>query len=79
MLTYNKFIPTRFLLVFSILVISLPTCKNLLVEDPKDQVFIENFFKTENDAIAAVNSIYAVLNSTSLPQPLAVLFIVVIG
>jgi hypothetical protein len=65
MLTYNKFIPTRILLVFSILVISLPTCNNLLVEDPKDQVFIENFFKTENDAIAAINSIYAVLNSTS--------------
>lgn len=65
MLTYNKLIPTRILLVFSILAISLPTCKNLLVEDPKDQVFIENFFKTENDAIAAVNSIYAVLNSTS--------------
>jgi len=65
MLTYNKLIPTRILLVFSILAISLSTCKNLLVEDPKDQVFIENFFKTENDAIAAVNSIYAVLNSTS--------------
>jgi hypothetical protein len=40
-------------------------CKNLLEEDPKDQVFVDNFFQTENDATAAVNSIYAILNATS--------------
>lgn len=40
-------------------------CKGLLQEDPKDQVFVDNFFQTENDAIAAVNSIYSILNSTS--------------
>lgn len=40
-------------------------CKGLLEEDPKDQVFVDNFFQTENDAIAAVNSIYSILNSTS--------------
>lgn len=40
-------------------------CGDLLKEDPKDQVFVENFFQTENDAIAAVNSIYSILNSTS--------------
>ncbi len=40
-------------------------CQGLLEEDPKDQVFVENFFQTDNDAVAAVNSIYAILNSTS--------------
>jgi hypothetical protein len=40
-------------------------CKNLLEEDPKDQVFVDNFFQTENDATAAVNSIYGILNATS--------------
>jgi hypothetical protein len=41
------------------------SCKKFLTEDPKDQVSITNFYKTENDAIAAVNAIYAYLNSTS--------------
>jgi hypothetical protein len=40
-------------------------CQDLLEEDPKDQVFVDNFFQTENDAFAAVNSVYAILNSTS--------------
>ncbi|MBK9018125.1 MAG: hypothetical protein IPM82_31040 [Saprospiraceae bacterium] len=40
-------------------------CKGLLEEDPKDQVFVDNFFQTENDAIAAVNAVYSILNSTS--------------
>lgn len=42
------------------------SCSKLLEENPKDQVFVENFFETENDAISSVNSIYAVLNSTSV-------------
>jgi len=41
-------------------------CTKLLDENPRDQVFVENFFETENDAISSVNSIYAVLNSTSV-------------
>ncbi|MCB9267258.1 MAG: RagB/SusD family nutrient uptake outer membrane protein [Lewinellaceae bacterium] len=45
----------------------LPACRNLLEENPKDQVFVENYFQTSNDAVAAVNSIYAILNSTSSP------------
>jgi len=61
----NRLYTVRFLMGTLLLGIIFSTCKNLLVEDPKDQVFIENFFKTENDAIAAINSIYAVLNSTS--------------
>ncbi|MEY3051355.1 MAG: hypothetical protein RLY31_1140 [Bacteroidota bacterium] len=51
-----------------LLILLLPfpwACQGLLEEDPKDQVFVENFFQTENDAVAAVNSIYAILNSTS--------------
>ncbi len=41
------------------------SCRDILDEDPKDQVFITNFFQNENDAIGAVNAIYAALNSTS--------------
>ena len=40
-------------------------CNDILEEDPKDQVFVTNFFQSENDAIGAVNAIYATLNSTS--------------
>jgi len=48
-----------------LLAVGIFACKGLLEEDPKDQVFVDNFFQTENDAIAAVNSIYSILNSTS--------------
>ena len=41
------------------------SCKKFLAEDPKNVVAITNFYKTENDAISAVNAIYAYLNSTS--------------
>ncbi len=55
----------HFLTFFSLLAFGIFACQNLLEEDPKDQVFIDNFFQTENDAIAAVNSIYGILNATS--------------
>lgn len=55
----------RLILFFALVAASILACKNLLDEDPKDQVFVDNFFQTENDAIAAVNSIYGILNSTS--------------
>lgn len=45
----------------------LASCSDFLEEDPQDQVFIENFFQSESDAAAAVNSIYAILNSISTP------------
>lgn len=54
-------------LILSLLTIGVFACKGLLDENPKDQVFVDNFFQTENDAIAAVNSIYSILNSTSTP------------
>ncbi len=50
-----------------LLAVGIHACKGLLDEDPKDQVFVDNFFQDENDAIAAVNSIYSILNSTSTP------------
>ncbi|GJM33863.1 MAG: membrane protein [Saprospiraceae bacterium] len=43
------------------------SCTDILVEDPQDQIFVDNYFETENDAISSVNAIYAILNSTSLP------------
>jgi starch-binding outer membrane protein, SusD/RagB family len=55
----------RYAFLFAILGMGIVACKNLLEEDPKDQVFVDNFFQTENDATAAVNSIYAILNATS--------------
>lgn len=56
----------RYSVIAVVLVLIATACSKLLVEDPKDQVFIDNFFETENDAISAVNSIYAILNSTSV-------------
>lgn len=44
---------------------SLSSCKKFLEEDPKSNVTVANYYQTEGDAISAVNSIYAYLNSTS--------------
>ena len=55
----------RLSILFFLAAAAVMACKGLLEEDPKDQVFVDNFFQTENDAIAAVNSIYSILNSTS--------------
>jgi len=49
----------------SIIILTGASCKKFLAEDPKNLVAVTNFYKTENDAVAAVNSIYAYLNSTS--------------
>lgn len=48
-----------------IIAFSFSSCKKFLEESPKGQVDITNYYKTENDAISAVNSIYAYLNSIS--------------
>lgn len=55
--TYTKTIIT--ILICS----AISSCSKFLEEDPKHLVNIENYYKTETDAIAAVNSIYAYLNS----------------
>src|SRR5882757_1965134 len=51
-------------LLSSLLLLSLSSCKKFLKEDPKNVVAITNYYTTEQDAISAVNSIYAYLNST---------------
>ena len=53
------------LIVFSAAVLALSSCKKFLEEDPQNLITGANFFQTENDAIAAVNAVYAYLNSTS--------------
>jgi hypothetical protein len=45
--------------------LTVSSCTKFLEEDPKNLVATSNFYQTENDAIAAVNAIYAYLNSTS--------------
>jgi starch-binding outer membrane protein, SusD/RagB family len=52
--------------IFSFFVLMF-SCDDLLIEDPRDQIFATNFFENNNDAISAVNAIYAALNSTSSP------------
>lgn len=64
MIKLNKYILA--FVSFGLLML-LTRCSSFLDEDPKDQVFVENFFETENDGISAVNAIYAILNSTSTP------------
>ena len=52
-------------ITFSFIILLGSSCKKFLVEDPKNLVAVTNFYKTENDAVSAVNAIYAYLNSTS--------------
>jgi hypothetical protein len=59
----NRYI--RAFLLVVLLASGTLACKKLLEENPKDQVFVDNFFQTENDGIAAVNSVYGILNATS--------------
>ncbi len=52
-------------IILSLLIITSSSCKKFLKEDPKNLVAVTNFYQTENDAVSAVNAIYAYLNSTS--------------
>ncbi|MET0392648.1 MAG: RagB/SusD family nutrient uptake outer membrane protein [Chitinophagaceae bacterium] len=58
-----KYIPATALFIAAACLLS--SCKKFLEENPKSQVSITNFYKTQDDAIAAVNAIYGYLNSTS--------------
>lgn len=51
--------------VLLLLIFILPSCKKFLQEDLKSQISVANYYKTEQDALAAVNAIYGYLNSTS--------------
>jgi len=56
----------KYIVFFALIItITFSSCKKFLEESPKGQVDITNYYKTESDAISAVNSIYAYLNSTS--------------
>ncbi|TKK66023.1 RagB/SusD family nutrient uptake outer membrane protein [Ilyomonas limi] len=60
----KSFINIRtFAVAFLLAVIWLSSCEKFLKEEPKDRVFSANFYKTEEDAIAATNAIYASLGS----------------
>lgn len=55
----------KYIITAFIIISAFSSCKKFLEEAPKGQVDITNYYKTEGDAISAVNSIYAYLNSTS--------------
>ena len=58
-----RYIRTTVLLALSAFV--LPSCEKFLEENPRNLVSVANFYKTSDDAVAAVNAIYGYLNSTS--------------
>lgn len=51
--------------VFTILAFLAPSCDNFLEENPKDRIATSNYYSSEQDAMSAVNAIYAHLNSQS--------------
>jgi hypothetical protein len=57
-------------------ILSVISCKKFLKEEPESIITEDNFFKTQNDAIYAVNSIYYLLNAggSSLQTPYNTLF-----
>jgi hypothetical protein len=64
--------------IAAVLILSLQfiACKKFLKEEPESIITEDNFFKTQNDAVYAVNSIYYLLNAggTSLQTPYNTLF-----
>jgi len=52
-------------LVCLLMILWISSCEDFLKEDPQDRIAQDRFYQTEEDAIAAVNSIYANLGSTS--------------
>jgi starch-binding outer membrane protein, SusD/RagB family len=48
-----------------LLALIAPSCSDFLEEKPKDRTATENFYVTSQDALSAVNAIYAHLNSQS--------------
>jgi starch-binding outer membrane protein, SusD/RagB family len=49
----------------TILAVLAPSCKDFLEENPKHLIATSNYYKTEQDALSAVNAIYGHLNSQS--------------
>src|ERR671915_212579 len=55
----------RFAGILTLLAFLAPSCKDFLEEIPKDRIATSNYYSSEQDAVAAVNAIYAHLNSQS--------------
>ncbi len=51
--------------LLTIALLGSASCSKFLEEKPRNVVSVTNYYKTEQDAISAVNSIYAYLNSIS--------------
>ncbi|HEX7755432.1 MAG TPA: RagB/SusD family nutrient uptake outer membrane protein [Niabella sp.] len=62
------------IIIFFIFLFS--SCKKFLQEDPKSFISEEQYYKTQDDAIAAVNAVYFMLNSggTAVQTPYNTLF-----
>ncbi len=63
MKTFIKIISSGLLLTG--LAATQSSCKKFLEENPKNLVTIQNYYQTQADAIAAVNSIYSYLNAVN--------------
>jgi starch-binding outer membrane protein, SusD/RagB family len=48
-----------------VLALLAASCSDFLKENPKDRIAITNYYTTEQDAISAVNAVYAQLNAQS--------------
>jgi len=62
---FSSLIISLLITLLTAALLMLTACNKFLAEDPKNVVAVTNFYKTANDAISAVNAIYAYLNSTS--------------
>lgn len=51
--------------IFTILAFVASSCQDFLEENPKDRIATSNYYSSRQDAISAVNAIYAHLNSQS--------------
>jgi len=49
--------------IFALMAVVLSSCHDFLEENPKDRTAISNYYKTAEDAVSAVNAIYAHLNA----------------
>jgi hypothetical protein len=65
----------RYITALLLLSASFLACRHLLDENPKDQVFVDNFFQTENDATAAVKLRICYPERHQLLHPHSVAFI----
>ncbi|MCH5597012.1 RagB/SusD family nutrient uptake outer membrane protein [Niabella ginsengisoli] len=63
----------KYISIFVIAVI-LSSCKKFLEENPQSFISEDQFYKTQDDAIAAINAVYFMLNSGGIQTPYNTLF-----